>query len=156
MPLEFDERGLLPAGIHDATLEELEQYFGRFQRTDQRITLCKKLKAYISALKAAEINCSLIVDGSFIMTKVDEPEDIDLVLVLPEDWDIGADLKPYQYNVVAKHRVKQQYRFDLFTVRKNTADEQKWIDFFGQVNVKWCELFGWPDDLTKGVVRVSL
>src|SRR5688572_28332358 len=132
MPLEFDERGLLPAGIHDATLDELEQYFGRFQRSDQRITLFKKLKAYISALKTADFNCSLSVDGSFIMTKADEPEDIDLVPVLPEDWDMDANLKPFQYNVVSKRRVQQQYRFDLFTVRKNTADEQKWIDFFGQ------------------------
>ena len=156
MPLEFDERGLLPCGVHDATLEEVEEYFGRFQRTDQRIALCKKLKAYISALKSSDINCSLIVDGSFIMTRVDEPEDIDLVLVLPEDWDMDADLKPYQYNVVSKKRVRQQYRFDLFAVRKSTKDERDWLDFFGQVNVKWCELFGWPDDLTKGVVRISI
>ena len=66
MPLDFDERGLLPPGVHDATIEELDDHFGRFQRTDQRITLCKKLKAYITALKTSGIKCSLIIDGSFI------------------------------------------------------------------------------------------
>jgi hypothetical protein len=152
--LEFDERGLMPPGVHDATLEEVDQYFGRFQRTDQRITLCKKLKEYVVALRSAEINCSLILDGSFIMIGVDEPEDIDLVLVLPEDWDTNADLRPYQYNVVSKRRVRQAYRFDLFAVRKNSPEEQEWIAFFGHVNLKWCTMFGWPEDTTKGLVRV--
>jgi hypothetical protein len=30
MPLLFDERQLLPAGVHEATLEEVEYHFGRF------------------------------------------------------------------------------------------------------------------------------
>ena len=34
MPLFFDERGLLPPGVHDATLAEIEAAFARFQQTD--------------------------------------------------------------------------------------------------------------------------
>ncbi len=156
MPLDFDERGLLLPGVHDATLEELDEHFGRFQRTDQRITLFKKLKAYLTDLKNSGIKCSLIIDGSFIMTKVDEPDDIDLVLILPEDWDMEANLRPYQYNVVSKRRVRQEYRFDLYSVRQNSTEEQKWIEFFGRVNLKWCDAFNWVRETRKGLVRVSI
>lgn len=156
MPLAFDDRELLPPGVHDVTLEEVERAFGRFQRTDRRMTLVRKLKEYVTALQQAHINGSLIIDGSFIMPKVDVPEDVDLVLVLSEEWDMTADLKPYQYNLVSKRRVKQEYRFDLFTVQRGSADEEKWVNFFGQVNPKWCEAFGWPETQRKGLVRVAL
>ena len=156
MPLVFDERQLLVAGVHDATVEEIEQLFGRFQRTDRRMTLFQKLQDYLAALRRAAIGGSLIIDGSFIMPAIDQPEDIDMVLVLPEEWDMTADLRPYQYNLVSKRRVKQEYRFDVFTVQKGSPDEQEWVAFFSKVNVKWCEAFGWPDDLRKGLVRVPI
>ena len=87
MTLALDERQLLPGGVHDATLEEVDRQFGRFQRTDRRIELVRKLKEYVAAMQQAQIRGSLIVDGSFVMAGVDQPEDLDLVLVLPDDWD---------------------------------------------------------------------
>jgi hypothetical protein len=156
MPLEFDERRLLRPGVQDATLEEVEEHFARFQRTDRRRTLFQKLKEYAAALQQAELKGSLIIDGSFIMPTVDRPEDIDLVLVLPEDWDMTADLRPYQYNLVSKRRVKQAFGFDVFIVVRGSSEEHKWVTFFGQVNPKWCSAFGWPHDATKGLVRIPL
>ena len=155
MPLQFDERQLLPPGVHEASLEEVGQYFGRFQRTDRRMTLSRKVGEYVAALRQAGFKGSVIIDGSFIMPKVDQPEDVDLVLVLPEDWDMTAELRPYQYNLVSKRRVRQEFKFDLFTVQRGTVDEQKWIDFFSQVNPKWHEPFGLPEGSTKGLVRVT-
>jgi hypothetical protein len=97
MPLTFDARQLLGSGIHDALIEEVEQHFARFQRTDRRMTLFQKLKEYLAALRRAAIGGSLIIDGSFIMPGVDQPEDIDLVLLLPEEWDMMAELRPYHF-----------------------------------------------------------
>ena len=37
MSLTFDDRGLLAPGIHDATPAEVDEAFGRFQRTDRRL-----------------------------------------------------------------------------------------------------------------------
>ncbi|MCI0376829.1 MAG: hypothetical protein L0215_04435 [Gemmataceae bacterium] len=65
-------------------------------------------------------------------------------------------MKPYQYNLVSKRRLKQQYGFDAFFVRPGSEQEREWIAFFGQVNVKWRRPFGWPADGKKGIVRVSL
>jgi hypothetical protein len=90
------------------------------------------------------------------MTCVDEPEDIDLILVLPADWDATAELPLYQYNLLSKKRVKQEFGLEVFVVRNTSVQEQQWIDFFSQVNPKWRELFGWSGESTKGLVRVSL
>ena len=54
MPLEFDDRGLLPDGIHDATMGEIDKCFARFQRSDHRIQLFEHLKRYVREIKAAK------------------------------------------------------------------------------------------------------
>ncbi len=154
--LILDERKLLSPGLHDASLSDVEEMFGRFQRSDRRPQLFRKLHDYLAAVKNADCGASVIIDGSFVMACVDEPEDIDLILVLPESWDEAADLKPYQYNLVSKRRVKREFGFDLFVVGKGSDDEQKWKTFFGQINVKWLHRFGRPADSKKGLVRVAL
>ena len=130
--------------------------FGRFQHSDRRPKLFRKLCNYLKALRQAEIADSVIVDGSFVMACVDEPEDIDLILVLPREWDWQANLRPNQYNLVSKRRMKRDFGFDLFVVSEATDDESKWLKFFSRVNVKWCDLFGWPLDSTKGLLKVTL
>ena len=35
-------------------------------------------------------------DGSFIMRDVDEPGDIDVLLILPASWDFFKDLSPFE------------------------------------------------------------
>jgi hypothetical protein len=41
MSLALDDRKLLPLGVHDASLEEVEEFFGGFQKSDRRIKLFK-------------------------------------------------------------------------------------------------------------------
>jgi hypothetical protein len=107
MPLILDDRNLLPPGIHEASLKEVEEQFARFQKSDRRIALFRKLNDYITALRKAQCGCAVILDGSFVMGCVDGPDDIDLILVLPGGWDWDAELKPYQYNLVSKRRVRK-------------------------------------------------
>lgn len=104
MPLAFDDRGLLPPGVHEASWEVVEEQFARFQRTDRRLKLFGKLRDYAREVKRSGCGTGIVIDGSFVMPCVDEPEDIDVILVLPADWDLSADLKPYQYNLVSKRR----------------------------------------------------
>ncbi len=156
MALALDDRRLVPAGVHDASLEDVREHFGGFQKSDRRMKLFAKLRDFLAAVKKAECGNWVLLDGSFVMGCVDEPEDIDLVLVLPEAWDLTADLKPYQYNLVSKRRVKKEYGIEIFPVRPGSVEEQKWVAFFSQVNVKWCQQFGWPADATKGLLRVPI
>jgi hypothetical protein len=151
---EVDEHGNLPPGIHDATLEEIERVFGSFQRSGRRPVLMQRLKEYVSEAARAGWRATVIIDGSFVMSRVDEPEDIDVILVLPSEWDMAADLRPFEYNLISKKRVKKKYGFDVFAVRHASVEYDKWTEFFSRVNVKWSEVFGLPTDLRKGLVRV--
>jgi hypothetical protein len=154
MPLTFDDRGLLPPGIHDATLDEIDKHFGRFQKSDRRISLFMKLKAYIREVKSTGWTCEIIVDGSFVMRMVDEPNDIDLILVLPNDWDVTRDLKPFEYNVVDKRFTKKEYRIEVFAVPASSKEDADAHALFEKVRLEWCRLFGWPENSKKGNVRI--
>jgi hypothetical protein len=69
---------------------------------------------------------------------------------------MGADLQPYQYNLVSKRRVQQEYGIEVYPVTAGSVEEEKWLAFFAKINIKWCQLFDWPADATKGIVRVAL
>jgi len=93
-PLGAD--GVLPSGTHDCSLEEIEEIFGRFRRSDRRIRLTKGLFEYVTLLQEAEIGRYLYVDGSYV-TGEDEPNDFDLLLVLPEQLDLSRQIPPFEY-----------------------------------------------------------
>jgi hypothetical protein len=154
MPLTFDARGLLPPGVHDATLEEVERAFARFQRTDRRIVLFAGLRAYLAEVRQTGWQCAVVLDGSFVMPMVDEPNDIDLILVLPADWDLTRQLKPFEYNVVAKAFTKREYAIEVFTVPAGSDLESRARHLFDQVRPEWCRVFGWPVGSLKGLVRI--
>jgi hypothetical protein len=154
MPLTFDDRGLLIPGKHDATLAEIEQAFGRFQRSDRRFRLFAKLQAYLSEVRQTGWKCEIILDGSFVMPMVDEPNDIDLILVLPTDWDLTRELRPFEYNVVDKAFTKREYRIEVFPVPAGSEEHKKAKRLFDRVRIEWCRHFGWPDNTRKGLVRI--
>lgn len=156
MSLDLDEKGILTVAVHDISLDELEDLFGGFQRSNRRVTLFVKLKEYVDALRKADIPGWLIVDGSFVMGCVDEPDDIDVVLVLPSDWDIAADLKPYQYNLVSKRDVKRNFPIEVFPALEGSDAEKRWTEYFLQVNVKWYEPHKFASGSQKGLVRIAL
>lgn len=156
MTLELTDDGILPIAVHDCDLAEIKETFGSFQSSDRRMTLCSKLEEYVEALRTAEIRGSLIVDGSFVMGCVDEPDDIDVVLILAEDWDLSTDLRPFQYNLVSKRDVKRSFPIEVYPVIAGSDPEQKWTDFFQKINIKWYQPHGFENGSQKGVVRIEL
>jgi hypothetical protein len=152
--LNFNEQHLLPEGVHDATLAEIERHFARFQRTDRRIKLFEKLSRFLKELQGTNWRCEVILDGSFVMPAVDEPGDIDLLLVLPDDWDMSIELRPFEYNLVSSRRVRDSFGFDLKVAIGTSEEYRKWIEFFSRVNVKWSTLLNLPAESRKGLVRV--
>ena len=144
---DIDQRGLLPFGVHDCSLEEIGARFGIFQGTDRRTRLFEKLEAYVVEVRQSGVVAALIVDGSFV-TADDNPGDIDLVLVLSGTHDFTSDLGPMQYNVLSHRRVRARYGFDVFVAREDSKEYQEYVEFFQQVR-------GAPP-LQKGVLRVRI
>lgn len=156
MPLELNDKQVLPDGIHDVGIEEIERLFGQFQRSTRRSKLVKQLRDYVIELQKAGIAEFLIIDGSFVMGCIDEPEDIDIVLVLANNWDMTVELRPFEYNLISRRDVKRYYPFDVFVVRSGSAEESGFIDYFSKINRKWHTDYGFDEESTKGLVRIKL
>jgi hypothetical protein len=148
MPIpSFNENGLLPVGVHDCSWSELSERFCRFQATDRRPELCRRLRQMIEVLHRAIIIRELLIDGSFA-TSVPQPNDIDLILVLPSDWDLHANVSPDQYNLLSKKRVRKLWGFDILIARENSREYWEYVNFFQRVR--------YQKQLQKGILRIRL
>jgi len=133
MPIpNFDEQGLLPEGIHDCTWAELADRFCRFQSNDCRPELCRRLQEMVEAVRRSKMIREILIDGSFATSKP-QPNDIDLILVLPSDWDFASELSPDTYNLMSKNRVRKRFGFDIFVAREKSLEYETDVDFLQQV-----------------------
>src|SRR5262245_51341902 len=81
--------GLLPAGIHGATLQEIGQAFGT--QNDTRVEHFRNLKTSCEELEVfGPLIKGIFVDGSFITSKP-VPSDVDIVVVHDEDDFLALD-----------------------------------------------------------------
>lgn len=78
----FDDNGNLPPGVHPATLEEVEDRFGK--ETELRRVQIQSLHWLVEIARRAGVQ-RMIVNGSFV-SDVPEPNDVDCVLLLDPDF----------------------------------------------------------------------
>lgn len=149
MPLPpLNGAGLLPEGIHDASLADVAAQFGQFQRSDKRQVLVRSLRDFLREATDSEIVDHLILDGSFVTGK-EEPGDIDFIVVLrPGTIAVGApELRPDQENVISNHRVRKRHKFDIL-VAHNEDMLLKYTNIYREVK----EVPG----SVKGLIRVRI
>jgi hypothetical protein len=148
MPIpKLNEQGFLPAGVWDCTMAEIQRRFGSFQKTDRRVQLFEKLESFIGEARQTGMIKAIIVNGSFISAKPD-PNDIDLILVLEKGHDFEKELRPMDYNVLSRKRVRRRYGFDMFVDEEDSDFYEEDVRFFQKVRG--------GSGLTKGVLRIVL
>jgi len=76
---------------------------------------------------------AVLIDGSFV-TDTPEPNDIDLVLVAASSYDFLTDLPPGAYNLLAHHRVRRQFGFDIVVVRNDRRISNKQLPSFSRLS----------------------
>jgi hypothetical protein len=84
----LNEYGLLPKGIHKATLKEIEQKFGS--------SSAKRKELFIGFLNLVQLLCkhkrsikSFLLNGSFVTDK-ESPRDYDCILVVKKDFNFDS------------------------------------------------------------------
>ena len=88
MPLpDFTPSGDLPKSVHQATIDEVITRFGG--GTSRRQTVTARLQRIYQLAKHTGKLQRLIIFGSYITAKP-EPNDIDVVLIFDDDFDITA------------------------------------------------------------------
>ena len=115
-----NEHGYLPPGIHRATMEEVEDRFGR--ETEVRHAAMESLRWLVDASKRAGI-LRVVINGSFV-TDVIEPNDVDCALLsssrLLKNSDAWAELDegfPY-----IEMQVLESPEFEEFIDRTYASD----------------------------------
>ena len=148
MPIpEPEPDGLLPPGLHDCTLEEIRARFGTFHRTDRRPRLFEKLEQYLAEARPTGLVAAVIVNGSFV-TATPEPNDVDLIVLLEPASDFGADLRPFDYNVLSRRQVRKRHGLDILVAPEGSEAAARFQSFFQGVR-------GRPG-VAKGLLRVWL
>jgi len=148
MPIpNLDGFGLLPEGVYDCTVAEVQGRFGNFQGSDRRPKLWTKLTEFLRELSGCGLVRSVLLDGSFVTAKPD-PRDIDLILVVSGDHDFSAELTPAEYNAMSKRSVFRRYGFDLLVARDGSEEYRRYLAFFQQVRLE--------PNLRKGILRLVL
>src|SRR5439155_20037619 len=88
----FDESGVLPPGVHPATLDEIEARFGR--ESEIRRVQMESIRWMVELARRAGAQ-RIVLNGSFV-TDIMEPNDVDAVLLtrrgFPKDHSAGAEL----------------------------------------------------------------
>lgn len=143
----FDENGYLPEGIYECTVDEAAERFGGFQNSDRRPQLWTKLTEFLGEVKAYDIAEAVLVDGSFVTSKPD-PNDIDVVLAVVASYDFSTDLPPAVYNLLAQHRVRRRFGFDIVVVESDSENLDQAVAFFQQVKQR--------RGVKKGILRIKL
>ena len=105
----------------------------------------ERLEEYLSELGSTGLVSFVVLDGSFVTAKA-EPEDVDLVFVLKREHDFGAELRPFEYNVLSRKSVRRMYQFDVLLAEEGEPEFDEYFAFFAQVRNE--------PDLTKGMLKV--
>jgi hypothetical protein len=141
---EFNEQGELPAGLHKAALAEVLERFGPgsamrqdatvvLQTIYQRVTATGKLERFV-------------IFGSYITAKA-EPRDVDVVLVMKDDFSLAACEE--QTRILFDHqRAEEEVGASIFWLCPSVLLRGSLKDF----------LLGWGTkrDLTRrGIVEVT-
>jgi len=83
----FNVTGELPEGVHQATIDEVVARFGG--GTQWRIAVTDKLLRIYQLAKSTGKLDRLVIFGSYITMK-SEPNDVDVVVIFNNDFDITA------------------------------------------------------------------
>ena len=139
---DFRDDGYLPEGLHVATDAEITFRFGTSTIQRRRLTL--QLRRWIELARIVGAK-RLFIDGSFVTAKPD-PNDIDAVVWLPEDFAeraSGGDLEAIELETMLLTRRPEE----IFAA-EDRLDWDDWLEFFGRTRE--------ADGRRKGLVEVEL
>jgi len=139
---KLGSQGILPRGIHRATIAEVRQAFGG--GTARRVELMLALEEAADRARKAGVK-RILINGSFVTTKK-EPRDVDLVFLVSESFE--AHLRrgdPHARWIADQVRERRPKLLDAYVA----VDGEEWAS--------WARLFeGDPWYGKKGLVEVTL
>jgi hypothetical protein len=122
----FRPDGYLPEGVYVCSEAEVIFRFGSSGRRRRRLVL--RLRRWIELGRQVGAR-RLLVDGSFVTAK-EEPDDIDTVIRLPEDFTEQLE-REYDPALELEERLLTRLPEEIFAAEDET-DWEEWVDFFSR------------------------
>lgn len=125
---EFNQLGLLPPGVHRATLDEFKGRFVRFDHSDRRYRVFEGLERLLNEVRGSEIVKRVLIAGSFVTAKP-EPNDFDCVLVTAPSGK-QHELRPFEYRLLSRRMARKIFGGDVLTAQDGSPGLEKLMAFF--------------------------
>jgi hypothetical protein len=138
--------GILPPGVHDASLDEIEQAFAT--RNQHRLALFQNLKRFLDGVRKLNIFDVVYVDGSFTTDKV-VPGDIDVVLPVDGPRTIRLLGHPDRADVLDRAAIVSKYGIDVLLA-------PSMVEFFQKLRPEEAILRKMAPATRRGILRVML
>lgn len=122
------DAGLLPPGIHCATIAEFEGRFTQFQRSDRRLRVFDGLRRLLAEVRKMPFIKHVYIAGSFATAKP-EPNDFDCLLVVDGE-QYPKELRPFEYRVLSRRAAARDFGGDVVTVAEGGELHRHYFDFF--------------------------
>ena len=114
---DFDDKGDLPVGIHQATLAEVVRHFG-VGSTQRRVVAHRLSRIYELAAGTGHLS-RFIIFGSFVTSKPD-PNDVDIFLLMEDAFSLGQISD--ETRVIFDHLDAQEFEgASVFWLKKSGA-----------------------------------
>jgi hypothetical protein len=130
----MSEQPLLPPGVHDVSVAELDkQFLNSFSNSSTRAELIAGLRRYVDCLAKFGIRFEIWIDGSFVTHK-ENPNDVDLVAFASssEVNCLSADFKRQLRGLFDRISVKQAFKCDvLFAPIEDMNVRSYWRGWYG-------------------------
>lgn len=143
------EEPLLPPGLHDLAVSQLNNhFFSDFPDSNTRAPLIRGLSSYIDSLKILGIPLEIWLDGSFTTTKID-PNDIDLVIFASENDvnNLSDEYKDLLRSLINRLDIKKRFGCDtLFSITEDINMRSYWRGWYGFDR----------NEVPKGIVRLQV
>ncbi len=157
MPIpNFVTGGILPTGIHDCDLTEIE---ASFVYNNKRQSVWDSFMFYLSQIVViTEVNI-VYVDGSFTTDKEsfadngEPPNDVDIVLEFADFQTVNLLFLQYPH-LLHHDTVKQNYNVDLWIWAAGVKNDLR--EFFQYLRPEEAMNRNVPAGTRKGVLRISL
>ncbi len=133
MPISnLNSEGELPVGIHRATIDEVVGQFGR--GTLQREIVTDRLRKIYQIAKDTGHLQRLLIFGSYVTAKP-EPNDIDVVLVFDDDFNIAVCNEEIK-NLLSHEKADAVFGASIFWIRPSLLFLESLDEFLKSWQVK--------------------
>jgi hypothetical protein len=116
---EFDKHGNLPPGIYSASFDDVVKRFGGKSLRRQELT--NNLRDFYNSIKVHAVK--IYIDGSYVTSKL-SPRDVDLLVVLPRNFDFHSLAAHHLYNFQFHY---QKYKLHIFPFVLGNREHKEWL-----------------------------